>query len=135
MQSKADNPEAYIQEIDEARRERFAALRQTVLENIPEGYKEVMAYGMIAYVIPHGLYPKGYHVNPQVPLMLISLAAQKNHIALYHMGLYANSPLLEWFLGEYPKHSNKKLDMGKGCLRFKKAEDIPMALLVSWHKN
>lgn len=129
MQSKAATPEEYIREIPESQREAFIQLRKTIKENLPEGYEEEMSYGMIGYVVPFSIYPKGYNVKPRVPLPLMNLAAQKNFIALYHTGLYANKELLEWFTGEYPKHSKLKLDMGKGCIRFKNLSQIPYTLI------
>lgn len=84
---------------------------------------------MIGYVVPHSLYPPGYHVNPTLPLPFINIASQKNYIAMYHMGLYANKQLLDWFVAEYPKHSPRKLDMGKSCIRFKNMETIPYDLI------
>ena len=88
-----------------------------------------MCYGMIGWVVPHSLFPAGYHCDPSKPLMLMSLVSQKGHISLHHLGLYGHRPLLEWLQDEWPKHSAKKLDMGKGCLRFKKPDDIPLALI------
>ena len=84
---------------------------------------------MIGYVVPFSLYPKGYHCNTKLPLPFLNLAAQKNFIAVYHMGIYANPELLKWFTDEFPKHSKLKLDMGKGCLRFKNVNQIPYALI------
>ncbi len=88
-----------------------------------------MNYGMIGYVVPHKIFPVGYHVNPKMPLPFVNIASQKNFIAFYHMGLYGNKKLLDWFVGEYPKHSKTKLDMGKSCVRFKKPEHIPFELI------
>ena len=119
MQSKALSPEEYISQIPDERRETFAMLRNAIIENIPDGFVEVMSYGMIGYVVPFSIYPKGYHCDPKLPLPFLNIAAQKNFIALYHMGIYANPDLLKWFSEEYPKHSKTKLDMGKGCIRFK----------------
>jgi hypothetical protein len=84
---------------------------------------------MPAWVVPHSLYPDGYHCTPKLPLPFINIASQKNFIAVYHMGIYATPQLLNWFVGEFPKHSNKKLNMGKSCIRFKKMDDIPFALI------
>jgi hypothetical protein len=84
---------------------------------------------MIGYAVPHDLYPPGYHVNPKMPLPFLAIASQKNFIAMYHMGLYANEKLLEWFVTNYPAHSKTKLDMGKSCIRFKKPEAIPLKLI------
>ena len=97
---------------------------------LPEGFAEQMAYKMPSYVVPHSLYPAGYHCDAKQALPFISIAAQKNFIALYHMGIYADAQLLDWFTTEYPKHSKAKLDMGKSCIRFKKPEDIPFDLLT-----
>lgn len=129
MQSKAATPEEYINEVPEHQQKAFLQLRKTIVENLPEGYEEQMSYGMIGYVVPYSIYPKGYHVKPKVPLPLINIAAQKNYIALYHMGIYANKQLLNWFTEEYPKHSKLKLDMGKGCIRFKNMDQIPYTLI------
>lgn len=88
-----------------------------------------MSYSMPAWVIPHSIYPDGYHCKPSEPVPFLSIASQKNFIAVYHMGLYADEHLMEWFVNEFPKHSSKKLDMGKSCIRFKKVEDIPYKLI------
>ena len=130
MTSKAATPLAYIQDIeDDNRRAAFEQLRETVLGNLPDGFEEAMSYGMIGYVVPHRLYPAGYHCDPKLPLPFVTIAAQKNFIALYHMGIYAIPELLEWFVNEYPKHCKAKLDMGKSCIRFKKTSDIPLELI------
>ena len=104
-------------------------LRQVISENIPEEFSEVMSYGMIGYVIPHSIYPAGYHCNPALPLPFINIASQKNFIAVYHMGLYADPGILEWFITEFAKYSKAKPDMGKGCIRFKKPGQIPFKLI------
>jgi len=129
MTSKATTPEQYIKELPAERKESITKLRETVLKNLPKGFKEVMSYGMLGYVVPHEIYPGGYHCDPKLPLPFVNIASQKNFIALYHMGIYANAELLKWFTAEYPKHSQSKLDMGKGCIRFKKAEHIPYKLI------
>lgn len=123
-------PEEYTAALPEERREAVAQLRQTLAQNLPEGFQEGIAYGMICFSVPHSLYPNGYHCDPKQPLPFISLGSTKGHIALHHMGLYADSSLLEWFTTEYPKHSKAKLDMGKGCVRFKKPEAIPFELIA-----
>lgn len=105
------------------------ALRNVLKENLPEGFTETVSYGMICYAVPHSLYPKGYHCNPDQPLPFISIASQKNFIALYHMGMYASPALLEWFTAEYAARLKGKLDMGKSCVRFKKPEAIPLDLI------
>lgn len=129
MPSTSTTVKEYLKEISEERAEYFNKLRDTILKNIPEGFEECMSYGMIGYVVPHNIYPNGYHCNPKLPLPYISLGSQKNFIALHHLGLYAIPELLEWFTTEYPKHSKIKLDMGKGCVRFKKADQIPYKLI------
>ena len=129
MQSKATTVDAYIDELPEDRKAAIKKLRAVIKKNLPKGFKEGMGYGMIGYVVPHTLYPKGYHCDPKLPLSFISLASQKNFVALYHMGIYANPKLLDWFVGEFPKHSKSKLDMGKSCIRFKKMNDIPYELI------
>lgn len=129
MQSKAKTPAEYISELPEERKQPMLKLRETILENLPKGFQEEMSYGMIGYVVPHSLYPAGYHVNPDLPLPFINIASQKNFIALYHMGIYGDKDLLNWFVKEYPKHSKTKLDMGKSCIRFKNTNHIPYKLV------
>lgn len=131
MQSTASSPQDYINLLPEDRKEVLQKLRKTILEHLSSGYSEIMNYGMICYVVPHSLYPNGYHCNPKDPLPFLSIASQKNFIAIYHMGLYANPQLLEWFKNEYPKHSKNKLDMGKSCIRFKKIDQIPFNLIAT----
>ena len=116
--------------IPEERREAMEKLRQTILENIPDGFEEAIGYGMMGYCVPHTLYPPGYHCNPKDPLPFVGIASQKHFIALYHMGIYAMPELLDWFVAEFPKHSKSRLDMGKSCIRFKKPGDIPFDLIA-----
>ncbi|MFQ5604630.1 MAG: DUF1801 domain-containing protein [bacterium] len=129
MQSNAKTVVEYIEEVPEERREYFNKLRETILANLPAGFQEEMSYGMIGYVVPFSRYPDGYHCSPELPLPFVNIASQKNFIALYHMGLYANPKVLDWFVHEYPKHCKTKLDMGKSCIRFKKPEQIPLELI------
>ncbi|KAA2218881.1 DUF1801 domain-containing protein [Maribacter flavus] len=129
MQYKADSPEDYISQLPEERKAVILEIRKNILENLPEGFEEQISYGMLGYVVPHSLYPAGYHVDPKLPLPFINLASQKNFVALYHSGLYADPKLLDWFKTEYPKHSKRKLDMGKSCIRFKNLDDIPYVLI------
>jgi hypothetical protein len=129
MVSKVNTVKDYIQEAPVERQEALKKLCSLFKKKLPKGFKEGMGYGMIAYYVPHELYPKGYHCSPELPLPFINIASQKNFIAVYHMGLYAEPSLLKWFTDEYPKHSSKKLDMGKSCLRFKKVVDIPYDLI------
>lgn len=130
MTYDAASPEEYIRQLPEDRKQSIERLRTVILDNLPDGFEETMAYGMISYVVPHRIYPAGYHANPKEPLPFISIASQKNYIALYHMGIYAFPDVLAWFQQEYPKHVATKLDMGKGCVRFKKVETIPYELIA-----
>jgi len=130
MTIKAANPDEYIEKAPADRQEALKKIRQIVKDNLPSGFAEAMSYGMIGYVVPHEVYPAGYHCDTKLPLPFISIANQKNFIALYHMGMYANPDLLEWWTTEYPKHAKRKLDMGKSCVRFKKMEDIPYDLIT-----
>ncbi|HEV8079832.1 MAG TPA: DUF1801 domain-containing protein [Chitinophagaceae bacterium] len=129
MTSKATTPEQYLKELPADRKEAVTQLRNTILKNLPKGFKEVMSYGMLGYVVPHEIYPDGYNCNPKLPLGMMNLGSQKNFIVLHHLGIYMNPDLLKWFTAEYPKHSKAKLDMGKGCIRFKNPEDIPYKLI------
>ncbi|GAA4434177.1 DUF1801 domain-containing protein [Pontibacter saemangeumensis] len=129
MPDVPDSPEAYINLLPGDRRDALAALRRVLKENLPAGFAETMGYGMIGYVVPHALYPAGYHCDPQLPLPFISIASQKNFIAVYHMGLYADQELLGWFVQEYPKHCQSRLYMGKSCIRFRKPAHIPYKLI------
>ena len=129
MQNKADNPDNYIEQLSEERQVVIKELRKSILLNLPKGFIETMSYGMIGFVVPHSIYPNGYHCDPKLPLPFISIASQKSFVAVYHMGIYADNKLLEWFSNEYPKHSKAKLDMGKSCIRFKKMDNIPYKLI------
>ena len=129
MQSKATTPEQYLAELPEDRSKVMNKLRQVALENLPKGFKEVMSYGMLGYVVPHEIYPNGYHCTPQLPLPFFNIASQKNSINMYHMMVYADKNLHDWFAAEYPKQCKSKLDMGKSCIRFKKMNDIPFDLI------
>ncbi|WP_348811108.1 DUF1801 domain-containing protein [Flavobacterium maritimum] len=130
MQSSALSVEDYLTEIPEERKPYLNKLRETIAKNIPDGFAEQMSYGMIGFVVPHSIYPDGYHCSPKLPLPFVNIASQKNFISLYHMGLYADKELLNWFATEYPKYSSQKLDMGKGCIRFKKLDQIPYDLIA-----
>ena len=129
MQSKASTPEEYIESLPEDRKEVISKLRKINKKNLPKGFGEGMYYGMLGFVVPHKLYPAGYHCDPKIHLPFISVASQKNFVAVYHMGVYSDPKLLDWFTKEFPKHSKGKLDMGKSCIRFKKMDDIPYALI------
>jgi uncharacterized protein YdhG (YjbR/CyaY superfamily) len=129
MTSAAATVDQYMAELPDDRKEAMQKLREIILKNLPKGFTEEMNYGMPGYVVPHSLYPAGYHCDPKLPLPFMGLASQKNSINFYHMGIYANPDLLKWFTDEYPKHVKAKLDMGKSCLRFKKPELIPYELI------
>lgn len=129
MKAEIKNPEEYITQLLPERQEVMQKLRQTILQNLPKGFEETMSYGMIGYVVPHSIYPAGYHCDTEQPLPFISIASQKNFVALYNMGIYADTELYNWFVNEYPKYVKTKLDMGKSCIRFKKMGDIPYELI------
>jgi uncharacterized protein YdhG (YjbR/CyaY superfamily) len=129
MQSKAQSVDTYMSELPEERKAPMQRLREVFKANLPEGFNEEMNYGMIGYVVPHSIYPKGYHCSPELPLPFVNIASQKNFIAVYHMGIYSDEKLLNWFVEEFPKHSKAKLDMGKSCIRFKKMDQIPYDLI------
>jgi len=129
MKSELQTPEEYLEQLPSERKEPMQQLRQTINSAIPNGFKEQISYGMIGWVVSKDAYPQGYHCAPELPLPFLSIASQKNFIALYHMGIYSDPGLLEWFVKEFPKHSRLKLDMGKSCIRFKKASEIPFALI------
>ncbi|CCG53381.1 Protein of unknown function [Flavobacterium indicum GPTSA100-9 = DSM 17447] len=129
MTSNAKTPQDYIDQLPEERKEAVNKLRNVILAQLPKGFSEGIGYGMLGYVVPHTIYPSGYHCDPKQPLPFMALASQKNSINFYHMGIYANKDIYDWFVNEFPKHSKKKLDMGKSCIRFKKPEDIPFQLI------
>jgi hypothetical protein len=127
--SKPDTFEAYFEALPAERKEGMERLRDTLRANLPDGFAEVLNYGFPSWVVPHSVFPSGYHVDPSLPLPFVSIASQKRHVAVYHMGLYASSSLLDWFVSAWSEHSKRKLDMGKSCIRFRKPDDIPHALL------
>jgi hypothetical protein len=129
MKAPGVTVEEILENIPEDRKEAFHKLHQTIVAHLPAGIEAGISYGGLGYIIPHSLYPAGYHCKPSEPLPLASLASQKNSINFYHMGIYADPALLDWFVAEYPKHSAQKLDMGKSCIRFKKLDQIPYALI------
>lgn len=129
MRIAAENLDDYITKLPEERQEPMQKLRKAIESKLPSGFEEAMSYGMPGWVVPHSLYPAGYHCKPEEPLPFISIASQKNFIAVYHMGIYADEKLMNWFTSEYPNHCSRKLDMGKSCIRFKKMDDIPYELI------
>ena len=120
---------SYINSLAPEREKTFTQLINVIEQNIPKGFEKVMNYGMPSFVIPHSIYPEGYHCDTSLPLPFIGVSNRKSSISLYHMGLYADLKLLNWFKSEYPKHSNTKLDMGKSCIRFKNFNEIPYELI------
>lgn len=135
MQIPATSVEDYISQIPEERQQVFKKLFDTVTENLPEGFAKAVSNGMAGWDVPLETYPAGYHCTPGSPLPFMGLASQKNFIALYHMGIYANPELLDWFVTEFPNHSKRKLDMGKSCIRFKKMDEIPFELIAELSKK
>ena len=127
--AKPTTVDEYYATLSGERKEAMEQLRSIVRAKLPDGFEEVLNYGMPSWVVPHSTYPDGYHANPKLPLPFLGIASQKSHIAVYHMGVYASPPLLEWFEKEYPNHCKNKLNMGKSCIRFKKVATIPFALL------
>ncbi|HBJ00335.1 MAG TPA: hypothetical protein DDY89_04610 [Lysinibacillus sp.] len=118
-----------MEQVDEKWRDAFSKLVDVLEANLPEGFEQTMQYNMVSYVVPLETYPCGYHVKPNTPLPFISLAAQKRHIALYHMGIYADQALLSWFQEEYARRVLTKLNMGKSCIRFTSTKHIPFDLI------
>lgn len=129
MASTALSIDEYIAALPEERLAPITKLRKVIKKNLPKGFKEEMSYGMIGYVVPHSIYPAGYHCDPKLPLPLMNLGSQKNFIVLHHMGMYGDKNLLDWFVTKYEKEATGKLDMGKACVRFKKMDQIPYELI------
>jgi len=135
MQNPAESIEDYLSKIPEDRQEVFIKLHKTISENLPKGFEQTFGGGMINWNVPLATFPSGYHCTPGKALPFLSLASQKNFIAIYHMGMYANPELLNWFTEEFPKHSKRKLDMGKSCVRFKNINEIPFELIAELSKK
>ena len=129
MRSSAKTASEYMKELPPDRRKQLEVVRKMIKKNIPKECKEGIHWGMLTYSVPLKLYPAGYGENPDVPLPYIALASQKNYMALYLMTIYGDKNLGKWFHKAY-KASGKKLDMGKGCLRFKKIEDLPLEVIT-----
>ena len=126
--SKATTVGQYLRELPNDRRTALSAVRQVILDNLPAGYEECMSYGMIGYVVPHRLFPAGYHCNPKLPLPLANLGSQKSHMALHLMTVYGDSETERWFRQAWAA-AGKKLDMGKCCVRFKQLQDVPLDVI------
>lgn len=129
MASKATTITQYLGELPQDRKQIVTLIYATIKKNLPKGFEDCINYGMIGFVVPLSTYPNGYHCAPGTPLPFLNIASTKSHIAIYHMGLYSSKPLFDWFTSEWTKHSSKKLDIGKSCIRFKKPEDVPIELI------
>lgn len=135
MQIPSTSVEDYISKIPEERQDVFKKMFDTVNDNLPQGFEKGVSYGMVGWNVPLETFPAGYHCTPGSALPFMGMASQKNFIALYHMGMYAKPELLDWFVAEFPKHSKRKLDMGKSCIRFKKMDEIPFELIAELSKK
>ena len=135
MEYNAKTVDEYITQLPEDRKEVITKLRAIINENLPKGFVEQLHYKMPGYVVPHSLYPSGYHCDTSLPVPFINIASHKNFVAFYHSGIYASKELLNWFVTEYPKHSKYKLNMGKSCMRFKKMDAIPYQLIAELVKK
>ncbi|HMS29735.1 MAG TPA: DUF1801 domain-containing protein [Saprospiraceae bacterium] len=129
MKANGSSVSEILANIPADRVQAFTRLHETIVRNLPKGFEAAISYGGLGYVVPHEIYPAGYHCKPIEPLPFAGLASQKNSINFYHMGIYADPTLLNWFVTEYPKHTVQKLDMGKSCIRFKKFDQIPFELI------
>lgn len=129
MKASGKTVDEILVNLPQDRVEPFNKLHEVIIKNLPRGFEPAISYGGCGYVVPHTLYPAGYHCNPSEPLPFAGIASQKHSINFYHMGIYADPKLLKWFQTQYPRHSKQKLDMGKSCVRFKKMEEIPYKLI------
>lgn len=128
MTSKATTVAQYLKELPDDRRAAIKAIREAIAKNIDKGFRETMQYGMIGWSVRHSLYPYGYHCDPKQPLPFAGIGNQKNHIGIYLFCIYADQKVSDDFVANWQK-SGKKLDMGKGCVRVKKLEDVPLDVL------
>lgn len=131
MRPEGKTIEDILNEVPRERKEAFLKLHQCITDNLPHGFKPGISYGFIGYVVPHEIYPDGYHCKPSEALPFAQIASQKNSINFYHMGLYADEGLKNWFLKEYPNHSSKKLDMEKAVFGLGMSMIFPMNLLLN----
>jgi uncharacterized protein YdhG (YjbR/CyaY superfamily) len=129
METPLSTPQQYLETLPADRREVVEKLLTIFRNNLPPGFQEEISYGMIGFVVPHSYYPAGYHCDPTLSLPFIQVASQKNHVAVYHMGLAADNELLSWFLSSYPRYSIGKPDVGKSCIRFRNLDTIPYPLI------
>ena len=129
MKASGNTVQEILINLPEDRAEPFNKLHDVIVSNLPEGFEAAISYGGLGYVVPHTIYPAGYHCKPSEPLPFAGIASQKQSINFYHMGIYSDPDLMNWFVTEFPKHTKQKLDMGKSCVRFKKMDDIPYELI------
>ncbi len=129
MTITAKNVAEYIEQIPDNQKELFLSILNIIRKNIPQGFEECINYKMPSWVVPHSLYGSGYHCDPKLPLPFLAVGIQKNSVNLYHMGIYADTELYNWFINEYDNLDLKKLDIGKSCMRFKKIEEFPKNLV------
>ena len=130
MYSNASSVQQYLEELPADRQPVMKALFEAMKAAFPPGFEATVGYGMIGFTVPHRIYPAGYHCNPKDPLPFAGLASQKNHISFYHMGVYADPALLEWFQKAYAERVPGKLNMGKSCVRFSNPAKVPIDLLA-----
>lgn len=129
MKADGNTVEEILANVPDDRKQPFNKLHEVIVKNLPKGFVAAISYGGLGYVVPHTIYPDGYHCKPSEPLPFAGIASQKHSINFYHMGIYSDPKLMKWFVTEYPKHSKQKPDMGKSCIRFKKFDDIPYKLI------
>jgi hypothetical protein len=125
----------YLKSLPEDRIDAVKNILRQVEIHLPEGFDYTIQGSLLSIVVPHSVYPSGYHCNPKDPLPFISIASLKNNISLYHMGVYADENIFKWFVSEYEKLQIGKLDIGKSCIRFKNLENIPFDLLGQLFKK
>lgn len=126
MIQASDSVRAYLEGLEPSRREGVSCIRNILLAALPDGFQEEMQYRMPSYTVPLDVYPAGYHCDPKLCLPFMAVAGNKGGISLYHMGLYADPAMMDWFLDRYQQETSRKPDVGKSCIRFKKTEDIPV---------
>ena len=121
---------SYLNGVDDDKKVAFRLLYDTIVKNIPKGFEEQLSYGMIGFVVPYSIYPPGYHCNTKLPLPFVSIAAQKKCITLHNMGLYFDAINKNWFEPQFNNYSDYKIELGKGCIRFKKWDQLPIQLIT-----
>lgn len=126
MRSEAETVDEYLAELPEDRRAAISAVREVILDNLPDGYEESMNWGMIAYEVPLSTYPDTYNGQP---LSYAALASQKNHMAVYLSGIYMDEDARQKFERDY-KATGKRFDVGKSCVRFRKLDDLPLPVIA-----